>query len=166
MTESAASKTPTVETLSQRLDGMQEAVRLLQAFADKAPTTRDVHGEVAALKELTAADFKALRELLDSKFDGNKVALDAALKTQKEGSDKIESNFVKQIDGVLATIETLTKTTDDKIGDLKDRVTLRDGQTVGHSDSRALIFSVIAAVVGGGALVVGVIALLAKQPPA
>lgn len=112
---------------------MDKAIALLQALADRTPTTSNVQGEVRALKELTAAEFKALRELVDSKFDGNKVALDAALKTQKEGSDKIESNFVKQIDGVLATIGTLTKTTDDKIDDLKERTNVRDGKGIGMS---------------------------------
>jgi len=147
-----------LSSIIARLEGMDKALQLLQANADKTPTTSNVQGEVAALRELTQANFKALRELVDSKFEGNKVALDAALKTQKEGSDKIESNFTKQIDGVLTAVGTLTKTTDDKIGDLKDRFNTREGQTSGTKDAtvdnRALLFSVIAALVGIGAIAI------------
>ncbi len=160
----------TVGMLAQRLDGMDKAIELLQAFADKSPTTSNVQLEVASLKELTAANFKALRELVDSKFDGNKVALEAALKTQKESSDKIESNFVKQIDGVLATIGALTKTTDDKIGDLKDRFNTREGQTSGTkeatTDGRALLFSAIAAIVAVVGALIAVAAFFAQHPAA
>ncbi len=167
MVETPAAK-PTVDTLDEKLNGMQEAVRLLQASVDRMPTPDIVQSDVDALKELTAANFKAARELMDAKFDGNKTALDAALKTQKEASDKIESASKEQNVNVLATISALRQTTDDKISDLKDRFNTREGQTTGtgsaNAASRALLFSiigmVIAAVVGAGGLIFGIAAML------
>jgi len=106
-----------------RLVGYDEAVKLLQAFANRQPTTEAVDGDVKALKELTAEQFAALKELVIAKFDGNKTALDAALKTQKEASDKIESNFSKQFDNL-----------DSKINDLKDRVNGSEGRSKGLGD--------------------------------
>lgn len=56
---------PSVETLQQQIDGMKEAVRLLQAFADRTPTTSNVQGEVLALKELTTTQLAAQEKLFD-----------------------------------------------------------------------------------------------------
>lgn len=54
---------PSVETLQQQIDSGKEAVRLLQDFADRTPTTGDVQWQVLALKELTKAQIDALAEL-------------------------------------------------------------------------------------------------------
>lgn len=147
---------PSVETLQQQIDSMKEAVRLLQEGVNRMPTPAIVDGKVDSLKELTDTKILGLRELIDAKFEGNKTALDAALKTQKEGADKIESNFTKQFENVVANIQTLTKSFDDKITDVKDRFNTSEGRGVGRND---FIGWIVAAVV----IVGGIAALLATR---
>lgn len=134
---------PSVETLEQRLDGMAEAVKLLQASVNSMPTPAIVMEKVDALKDLTDTKITGLRELIDAKFDGNKTALDAALKTQKEGADKIESNFTKQFENVVANIQTMTKSFDDKISDVKDRFNTSEGRSKGLGDGWVILVGAI-----------------------
>jgi len=136
------------DKISIRLLGYDEAVKLLQALANRQPTTEAVDGDVKALKELTAEQFAALRELMVAKFDGNKTALDAALKTQKEASDKIESNFSKQFDNL-----------DGKINDLKDRVNGSEGRSKGLGDGWVILVGAVGAL---GVLASIVTALLTR----
>lgn len=152
-TPAKSSETLTVGMLAQRLDGMDEAIRLVKDTVSSMPTPALVQADVNALRELTAAKFQSLTALMEAKFDGNKVALDAALKTQKEGSDKIESNFTKQTDNVVANIQTLTKSFDDKISDLKDRFNTREGRGAGFSAGWGYL-------VGGAGVVVAIITLV------
>lgn len=134
----------TVGMLAQRLDGMDKAIELLQAYANRQPSPEVLAEQIIALKELKAAHFQALRELMDARFAGNQTALDAALKTQKEASDKIESNFTKQNDNVVANIQTLTKSFDDKISDLKDRFNTTAGHGSGLRDGWGWLIGVAA----------------------
>jgi len=136
------------DKIAIRLVGYDEAVRLLQAHANRQPSTEAVDGSVKALKELTAEQFAALRELMVAKFDGNKTALDAALKTQKEASDKIESNFSKQFDNL-----------DGKINDLKDRVNGSEGRSKGLGDGWVILVGAIGVI---GILASIVTAILTK----
>ncbi len=125
---------PSVETIDQRLDSMDKAISLLQGLADRMPTPALVQADVDALKELTDTKINALKELVDAKFEGNKTALDAALKTQKEASDKIEANFSKQFEGITSISQATTKASDDKISDIKDRITAIESRKQGMSD--------------------------------
>jgi ABC-type transporter Mla subunit MlaD len=127
-----------------RFEAHQEAVRLLQDFANRQPTTEAVNGDLKALKELTAEQFAALRELIGAKSDGSKTALDAALKTQEKALDEIKSSFGKQF-------ENLSK----QIDDLKERINRTDGRGTGRND---FIGWIVAAVVVVG----GIIGMLAK----
>lgn len=69
-----------VELLGQRLEtkidgndekygeifiGLDKALKLLQAFADKSPTTSNVDGKVDALRDLANVQIAALKELFD-----------------------------------------------------------------------------------------------------
>lgn len=129
-----------------QFDAQREAVRLLQDFANRQPTTEAVNGDVKALKESVALQFADLKELANAKAEGSKTALDAALKTQKEASDKLEANFGKQF-------ESLSK----QIDDLKDRINRTDGRGTGRTDF-------IGWIVAGVVIVGGLIAIFAKAP--
>lgn len=127
-------KEPSLESMAARVDAMDKAIQLLQDFADRSPTTKDVSAEVKALKELTEVTFK-----------GNQTALDAALKTQKEASDKIEANFTKGIDNMQELMRAGFKASDDKIDDLRTRVTSNEGRTKGIGDSWGYIIGALGA---------------------
>lgn len=90
-----------IDTLKARLDGMDKAINLLQAAADRSPTIAELTG-----------DFGHLKELHGAKFVDNQRALDAALASQDKAIVKTEAGFTKQIDGL-----------NEKIDDIKDRVT-------------------------------------------
>lgn len=109
------------ETFGIKFEGYEKAVILLQARADRQPTPDMVMAEVKALKELTENRFIAFQKQLEVKFDGDKVALDAALLTREKAIDKLETILLKQLDNIVINIGTLTKTFDDKITELKDR---------------------------------------------
>ena len=142
MADTTSPSKPSVLTLEQRLDSMDKAIALLQEGVNRMPTPAIVQAAVDALKELTDTKITGLRELIDAKFEGNKTALDAALKTQKEGSDKIESNFTKQFENIVTNIQTLTKSFDDKISDVKDRFNTSEGRTTGLGTAGSILLGV------------------------
>jgi len=119
-----------------KFTGYEDAVKLLQEFANRQPTTEAVNENLRALKELSESKLLSLKELIDAKFEGNKTALDAALKTQKESSDKIESNFTKQFENIVANMGTMTKSFEDKITEVKDRYNTSQGLLGGVTAQR------------------------------
>jgi len=202
------------ELFETRLDGMDKAITLIQAHADRIPSSTDI--ALQRLQELldnklmnVQAQFDArdravdravttaleaqkatmllqnsslnesvsrLQELHDEKFESiatqfrerdvrteqaskdSKVAIDAALQAQKEAVgkqneansaaiSKSEAAFVKQIDQIGILISTMTKGTDDKIGDIKDRLTTIEGLKKGANDVWVYIFSTIGVIV-------------------
>jgi len=100
------------------------------------------------------------------------VAVDAALQAAKEAVGeqnkssalaiaKSETSTTKQIDQLVAQIASQTKNFDDKIGDVKERLTRIEGGAVGHKDNEsvhqsnnAFLFSAIASVVSIISLIV------------
>lgn len=101
-----------------RIDASDKAVKLLQAFADRTPTTMDVQHQVVQL-----------REVVGEKFDGVNKAVDAAFAASKEVVAKIETSFTKQTDGMAAQTVANLKNIDDKISDIKDRLTVIESKT-------------------------------------
>ena len=59
----------------------------------------------------------------DQRAGDTKLAVDAAFAAAKEATGKIEAGFTKQIDAMSEMIDTKTKNADDKINDLKVRLT-------------------------------------------
>lgn len=112
-------------------DAQKEAVRLLQAFADRQPTTDAVNHDLKALKELSGSEQASLKELIKTMFDGNKTALDAALKTQNETLQEIKASFGKQFDNVSKRID-----------DLKERIDRGDGRTTGMGNAGSILLGV------------------------
>lgn len=144
----------TVGMLAQRIDGMDEAIRLLQEAANRQPSPREVELQVHALKELKTAHFQALRELIDARFDGNKTALDAAFQAAREtGQEQIRSRdqaiakseaaIAKQIDALQTLWQTTAKNTDDKFNDLKDRFNTSAGRSKGIGDGLGYVVGAI-----------------------
>lgn len=105
----------------------------------------------------------------------SKVAVDAALQAAKEAVGeqnrssalsiaKSETSTAKQIDQQALLIATATHALEDKIGDLKDRVTVIEGKGAGvqtqhtaQQTSTTLLVAVFVAVVSLGGLVIALI---------
>jgi len=108
----AVAKGPTTRELETRLDGMSEAIRLVQSRVDRMPTPDMVQSDVEKLREVTGTRIDALSTLLDSKLLGNEIALKAALLTRKEATEEIKENFGKQFENQAKLIEALKERID------------------------------------------------------
>ena len=150
------------EIIETRLDAADQAIRLLQSSADKFPARIDE--KIAALKEVHDQRFAEIVNTHGEKFNSiqtqfrerdvrteqsskdSKVAVDAALQAAKEAVGeqnkssalaiaKSETSTVKQIDQLAVLIQNGTKALDDKIGDLKERLTRLEGTGIGERRS-------------------------------
>jgi hypothetical protein len=161
-----------VRSLEEKFDvkfqGYEAAVQLLQEFANRQPTTEAVFENLKALKELSETKLTSLEKLIEAKFEGNKTALDVALRAQKENADKTENSFMKQFENITANMATMSKTLEDKIGEVRDRYGTSQGIVVGtalsKTDSREdnkLVYALIGAIaviVSVGIAVLGFVA--------
>lgn len=140
----ASSSRTIIET---RLDGMDKAITLLQDTADKFPARIDE--KIHALQEIHAERFGSIRTQFaerdvrtEQATTSTKTAVDAALAAQEKAvgkqndsfvaaTQKSEDAFTKQIDQLGLLIQTTARASDDKIDDLKQRVTRIEGMGVG-----------------------------------
>src|SRR5678815_4740528 len=108
------------ELIETRLGAMDKALALLQAFADRTPTTMDVQHQVAQLREVVMTKFGGI----ESTFTQKERELTAAFQAQEKqaiatnntnaiSTQKMEDSFTKQIDGI-------------SVGRVQDRKTLED----------------------------------------
>jgi hypothetical protein len=150
------------ETIETRLDANDKAIELIQHGADRFPARVDE--KVTALRDLHEQRIQALIETLLEKFSSiqtqfrerdvrteqsskdSKVAVDAALQAAKEAVGeqnkssalaiaKSETSTTKQIDQLATQIMLMTKGFDDKLNDVKDRLTRLEGVGVGERRS-------------------------------
>jgi len=171
--------------LSARLDAMDEATRLRTATA-----TTDTDHQIQHLKELHDKSFGEKFESIQTQFKerdervrqtatDTKTAVDAALKAQQEAvgkqneasalaNSKSEDAFTKQIDALVALLRTNTEALNGAINDLKERVLLIEGRTVGlaagntaHQSANSfvayLLFGAFGLLVGIGGLIVAIV---------
>lgn len=139
------------EVLEARIDGMDKAIRLLQTISDRVPS--DVDSKVAHLRVLHEEKFRSIdvqfheRDIrVEQRATDTKTAVEAAFAANKElarlsadsfglSIGKSEAATMKQIDQLGITIQQSTKATDDKIGDIKERLTRIEGAGVGQKEA-------------------------------
>jgi hypothetical protein len=176
------------DVIETRLDGYDKAIELIQSSADKVPSKVDI--AVKQLQELHAEKFQSIeiqfRER-DTRTEqtsrDSKVAVDAALQAAKEAVgeqnksntaaiNKMETSFTKQIDQIAMLISASNKSTDEKVSDIKDRLTGIETRRVttdvlsqtGKTDMRGnwgYVFGAIAAI---GMIVTVIVAMLRSSP--
>jgi len=145
-----------IHVIETRQAAAEDAVKLLQAFADRTPTTMDVQHEVVALREVTFEKFGAIEEQFsqlaiqtDKAALAVKEAVKDAFAAAKEvvaqqnisnalSTDKSEKAIGKQIDGLIDQIKGMVKTMDDKFSDIKDRITIIESKTSVSDPSTAI----------------------------
>ena len=130
-----------------RLDERDKAIDLAKTEADKFPCLVDE--KISSLREIHEEKFASVQTQFkerdvrtESTAKDSKVAVDAALQAAKEAVSeqnkssalaigKSENSTVKQIDQLAVLIQTMSKAFDDKIGDIKDRITRIEGKDEG-----------------------------------
>ena len=157
------------ELIETRLDGMDKAIELLQTSTDKFPSV--VNEEIKQLEALHNEKFHSI-EVQFSERDtrteqtsrDSKVAVDAALQAAKEAVGeqnkssalaiaKSEAATTKQIDQIGFLINTTALGVNDKIDDIKTRITSVEGHSKGLGDGWGFI-------VGAGGVVLAIIAVV------
>jgi hypothetical protein len=110
-----------------------------------------------------AAQFNERDTRTDQRAGDTKLAVDAAFAAAKEATAKIEAGFTKQIDAMIAIIDTKTANLAGSISDIKDRLTAMESRAgtimAGSRDNRdnlGLFVAVIAVIVAVAAIFFGV----------
>jgi Fe2+ transport system protein B len=156
------------EVLSTRMDGVDTAIKLLEDRIQKI--VERANHEIARLQEFHNEKFAGV-ELRFNEHDkrteqlasADKTAVAAALQAQKESVNaqnisnaaaaaKAETTFTKQIEQLQAIVNTITKSMEDKISDLKSRVDTIEAKKAGGNENWS-------AILGGTGVVVSLITL-------
>jgi hypothetical protein len=147
-----------IAVLVERLDGIDRATRLLNDTVTRVPT--ETQREVSHLRGLMEEWFRSVqtqfaerdtRSERESRDD--KLALEAALKAQKEIAAKQDESNARAIEKSEKATEKNIDGISDKIDDLKDRVIAIEGRVVaiesgrlGAKENKAGVYAAIAAV--------------------
>jgi hypothetical protein len=177
------------ELIESRLDGNDKAIVVLQQIASSQPTPGIVMAAVASLKEHVDTTRQSANLLRDEKFAAvqtqfrerdtrteqsaaaTKIAVDAALQAAKEAVAaqntasaqaiaKSEAATTKQIDAIAQLITAQAKGTDEKIEDVKGRITVIESVKTGGQEQRASSREIFGYVVGAVGLLVGVLSVI------
>lgn len=173
------------EVIETRLDGMDKAIVLLRTELDRNPAMRAE--AIEGLQRLLEEKFKSFDEKFrsigtqfaerDTRTEqtsrDSKVAVDAALQAAKEAVGeqnkssalaiaKSEASTTKQIDQIVVLINSTTSSLNDKIDDIKQRITTFEGRGEGVANFWGLIVGGIMLLISG---IVGVTAVLNRTYP-
>ena len=136
---------------------MQAAIVVLQEYAARTPSVNEVYLQHEQKFDSIRIQFTERDIRTEQTTSSSKVAVDAALQAQKEAASaqndanaaaitKSEAAFTKQIDAIGTLIQTTTKSTDEKIDDMKERITQIEARKTGSNESWGII-AVIATIV-------------------
>lgn len=148
-----------------KIAGLKE---LLETEIEAAAGIR--HGQF----ERVDAQFEALALRARDLDEARATALSAALAAAKELVGAANTNFTKQIDGLRTDFTGQIKALDEKVNDLRDRITQISGIAQGGVEARtlrradtgsnsAIISALIAAIVA--AVTIGTVMLTRQAPP-
>jgi hypothetical protein len=178
----------TTEALHREINALKELLQARFDAMERATEIRDRHMKelegmigvkVEQLQELHAEKFRSIAVQFaerDTRTEqtsrDSKVAVDAALQAAKEAVgeqnrssalaiSKSEAATTKQIDQQGTLIQTTTLGLNDKIDDLKERLTSIEGRSKGMADGWGLIVGGIMLVV---AVVTVVVVVVTKHP--
>jgi hypothetical protein len=153
-----------MSSLTSQLDEKSKETREAVKHLERLHEEKFVRIQTQILERDAQSD-KAARDVkaaVDAAFAAAKEAVGEQNKSNALAIGKSETSVLKLIDGITEIIKTNDRTNSDKIGDLKDRLTIIESTTKGISATRAEIKVDSATnwgfVVGGVGIVYGVIA--------
>jgi hypothetical protein len=150
------------ELSDARFSAMDKAIALLQVINDRSPA--EVDRKIMGLQKLHEEKFASIANQFserdvrtDTSARDSKVAVDAALQAAKEAVgvqqqsnalaiNKSETTTKEQITALGILIQSNTKNTDEKIDDIKQRLTRIEGTASGHGDVLGWIIGVVGAI--------------------
>jgi hypothetical protein len=158
----AADLTLVREIIQTRFEGMDRALNLLQAIADRFPERIDE--KISALKEIHGGQFDAIQVQFKERdvrtaetSKQSEVAISAALQAAKEAVGKSEVVTSKQIEDVKALFNTLSGALRDRLDEFTERFARLEGTALGQAGQKsdqhtgsAFTVSVIAVAVAFG----------------
>ena len=158
------------ELIAIRIEALDRATTLLQEASNRGPGVSVIEERVNSLVKLTDEKFASVQATQSEKFESiqiqfrerdtrteqtsrdAKTAVDAALQAAKEAVGeqnksgalaiaKSEASTIKQIDQIAILLQNVNKASDDKISDLKDRLTMIEGRSGGQGSLIAYMFA-------------------------
>jgi rubrerythrin len=173
--------------IDARLDGMDKAVIIFQDSLTRVPT--DTDKQVGHLRELLLSELAKVSQMHEEKFRSigvqfterdvrteqtsrdSKVAVDAALQAAKEAVGeqnkssalaiaKSEAATTKQIDQLGVLISNTTAGLNDKIEDIKARLTLIEGKDSGGATRSQSTLAMMSIAVAAVAAFISIAAIL------
>lgn len=105
-----------------------DALRLLKAH-DLASMLSRVDGETATIKHFYDEKFRSLDAQTSKAVIDVRIAMDAAFAAASAAAQKQESAFTKQIDQLTSNVQLISKASDDKLTDLKDRIVAMESRS-------------------------------------
>lgn len=171
------------EVIETRINSMDKAIELVKGIADRIPQLMEK--AISQLQGLHEEKFSSIQTQFkerDTRSDqtskDNKVAIDAALQAAKEAVGeqnkssqlaiaKSEAATTKQIDAIVILIANGQKALDDKIDDIKERLTTIEGNRAGQQEKKqdttsnwVIVFGAIGVLFGLVGTVVAFVAML------
>jgi hypothetical protein len=151
-----------MEVIETRLASMDKAIHLVQQATDKIP--QHVDEKIDGLRDVSEEKFVSIQ----TQFRERDVAVKAALDAAEKAVGKQNESFVaataksdqltgKQMEQMSVQMQNDGRGKDDKINDLKDRVTRIEGRDTGSGMAWAVIATICGIVVGIIGVVVAVI---------
>lgn len=165
------------EVIETRLSGMDKAIELLQATTNKIPSyIKDAVGQLERLHdekfESIGTQFSERDVRSDKSEVAQKTAVDAALAGAEKAVGKTELSFTKQIDQIGQRIDTVSRSADEKISDLKERIQSIESQAKGSDKTTDRTASVIGMIIAGAVAfvvimtaIVSVVAFIVTRSP-
>lgn len=135
------------ELFETRFEGNEEAVRLLQAQANREPTNGVINERLSSLDRIVQLRFDEWNVRTNELAKSNQKSIDLALEAAKEAAAKSENAFNKQIDALGVQIVQAVGSLQGSINDVKDRLTRLEAGGQGSKQSWNVMAMVIAAVV-------------------
>lgn len=170
---------PVVKTNPDPTEAVKEALTLAitnlsDRFEDRFRTGNEavvlarseLKDQLIAINSTINEKFLANKDLVDQLARANATALSAALQTQKESAAKSELSMADQLRQLFVSFETANKATNEKIDRLTSRLDTGEGRISFEDvnkrdnrketvDNRSFYVAIIAAVIAGTALIVG-----------
>jgi hypothetical protein len=164
---------PTLLTTAALLREIDQLRNLVRGWVDSLQLLLESRIEAATLVRET--QIKSIASVIGARLDGNDTALQAALQAAEKAVAKQNESFAlatkksedalfKQLDQLGVLINTANKGLEDKINDVRDRLTRYEGGLAGvgvtHAEGRDNLRTIIASVAVVVAIVTGFLGFL------